>query len=43
MLTSVSDMKDFVAKDLKGLKSQHKSLTVREYIELSGRENVVLR
>ena len=32
MLSSVSDMKNFVANDLKGLKQQHKSLTVRKYI-----------
>ena len=32
MLSSVSDMKNFVANDLKGLKQQHKSLTVRELI-----------
>ena len=31
-LASVSDMKNFVANDLKGLKQQHKSLTVRKYL-----------
>ena len=31
-ITSVSEMKDFVAKDLKGLKQQHKSLATRKFL-----------
>lgn len=43
-LSSVSDMKNFVANDLKDLKQQHKSLTVREDLSLfyrTGNVNVL--
>ena len=37
-LKSVQDMKSFVANDLKQLKSEHKSLTIREYRNLCSSE-----